>query len=576
MLNIEPQRGFRPTTRLRLVILAGLALLFCGCTAQRQQPDSRPVVAEPAPMATATVTSPEPTPLPQPVAVPDEPQTGPDLADEVFTLLEQDPELAELTRSPLDELAEVTPEPVEPTVEPLALETAAPVQFDIPIERNQQVEYWLDYYGNRHARSFRPGLIRSGKYLPMFRQIFAEAGLPQDLVYMAHVESAYKVTAYSRARAKGVFQFIAATGKRYGLRIDYWVDERSDPEKAARAATRYLTDLYEEFGDWYLAMAAYNAGEGKIRRALRNSGKKDFWGIAKTRHIRRETKNYVPAIIAATLISKQPEKYGFIFEPDELIVYDSIEVEGAADMRVLAECAGSDYETIRALNPALHRQQTPPNATTTVRVPQGAGRRAMAALANVPQEDRVLYARHKVRGGDTLYDLARAYRVTVGAIQQTNRLGRRTIIRPGQVLVIPTAAAGNYSPLGASSDVASGSPLTYRVRRGDTLYGIARRYRTNAASVAAASGVSVNKVLQIGQRLTVVPGVRSAQTARNIARGETAGKVDGPRIHTVRRGENLWRIAKRYRTSVDALCAMNSISRNTTLHPGRRLTVAAN
>jgi membrane-bound lytic murein transglycosylase D len=413
----------------------------------------------------------------------------------------------------------------------------------------------------------------------MFRRIFAEAGLPQDLVYMAHVESAYKTTAYSRARAKGIFQFISSTGRRYGLRIDYWVDERSDPEKSARAATAYLTDLYEEFGDWYLALAAYNGGEGRIRYALRRSGKKDFWGIARTRYIRRETRNYVPAILAATLISKEPAKYGFDFEPDAPLVYDTIQVEGAADLRVLAKCAGTELDTMKRLNPSLRRYQTPPGATTDVRLPVGAAESTLAALEAIPPKERVLYARHKVRQGDTLSGLSRKYGVSVRSIQQANNMGRRTMIREGRVLLIPSTVAGDYPAIPA--DYREGEVLAYRVRRGDTLYGIARRYRTTSSSIAAASGISVDKTLHPGDRLTVVPGVRAPADARRIVEGGAAAAAvvdssagsSGREVHTVRRGDTLWGIAAAYNTTVDALCALNRISRHSVLYPGTRLAV---
>jgi len=496
--------------------------------------------------------------------------------EEIVGPVPEEPLVGEvISQSPLDEIAEVMPVLTSEQVEPEP-EVVEPVKFDIPIVVNKQVQFWLDYYSKKHKMSFQPGLVRSGRYLPMFRRIFEEEGLPLDLIYMAHVESAYKTTAYSRARARGIWQFIAATGRRYGLHIDYWGDDRLDPEKSARAAAAYLKDLHAEFGDWYLAMAGYNAGEGKIRRALRRSGRKDFWGIAKTRYIRRETKNYVPAIIAAILISKEPEKYGFDFEPDApMASYDSVVIDGAADLRVLARCAGTDFEALRELNPALRRYQTRPHAKTALHIPPGAGARTLAALADVPENERVLYARHKVRQGDTLSGLSRKYGVTVSAIQQANQMGRRTMIREGRTLVIPTVAAGNYPGIRAAeidSSAASGELIVYRVRRGDTLSGIARRYRTTPGSIAAASGIHVHKLLQIGERLKVVPGVRSSSEARRIAHGGPPAS-SGSRTHTVRRGDTLWRIANRYRTTIDNLCSLNRISRSSTLYPGTKLTI---
>jgi len=482
----------------------------------------------------------------------------------------------EISESPLDELSEVAPE-IEPQELLELVEPPAPV-FDIPIVTNDKVAFWLDYYGNRRHDMFKAGLVRSGRYMHVFRRIFEEEGIPLDLIYMAHVESAYKTTAYSKAHARGIFQFIAGTGKRYGLRIDYWMDERLDPEKSARAAAHYLKDLYAEFGDWYLAMAAYNAGEGKIRRALARSGRSDFWGIAETRHILRETKNYVPAILAAVMITKEPHKYGFEFEPDAPILYETVDVEGAVDLQVLARCAGSDLETMKLLNPSLRRYQTPPHATTSVRVPIGTGETLLAELERIPVAERVLYVRHHVRSGDTLGALARRYGVTVSAIQQANRMGRRTMIRVGQTLTIPSVAAGSYpSPADAEAiaGAVSGEPVPYRVRRGDTLSGIARRYRTSPQAIAAASGISVHAVLHVGDRLTVVPGVGSTAEARRIAQGGGQAAPTGTEVvHVVRRGESLTAIARRYGTTPQAIARTNGISVHKLLQIGERLRVA--
>jgi membrane-bound lytic murein transglycosylase D len=483
-----------------------------------------------------------------------------------------------ITDSPLDELAAIDPDvSLEALEEERDRVTDAPPTFDIPIEVNDRVLSWVELYSGRMKRSFEIGLARSGRYLETFREIFREAGLPQDLVYMAHVESGYKATAYSRAHARGIFQFMAPTARRYGLRVDYWVDERADPEKSAQAAAAYMKDLYAEFGDWYLALAAYNAGEGKIRRAISRSGRRDFWGIARTNYIRRETKNHVPAILAATLLSKEPKKYGLTFSPDPAIVYDTLPVDGAADLRVLARCAGSDLETLRTLNPALRRLQTPPDGQTDVRLPEGTGILTAEALAEIPAGERVLYARHRVGRGDTLSTIAEHYGVSVRAIQDSNRMGRRTLIRVNQVLLVPTSSASTQG-YSASTEIVDdgrrGEVVVHRVRRGDTLYGVSRRYGTTPASIAAASGISVDKTLQIGERLTVVRGVRAASEARRIALGDSAGEAnDVRRLHTVRRGDTLWRIASLYRTSVSALCALNQISPNTTIYPGTRLTV---
>jgi membrane-bound lytic murein transglycosylase D len=548
--------------------LLGL-LLLAGCSATRD-PQTRPVDASPVP---------EPAQPAQ--AAPAAPALDMFLLEPTESeplTFEQTQREDPLTESPLDDLAamapELTPEAAERERD---LVTTEPPTFDIPMEINDRVLAWVDVYSHRLKPYFEQNLARSGLYVERFRKIFAEQGLPRDLVYMAAVESGYKTSAYSRARARGIFQFIASTARRYGLRVDYWVDERSDPEKSARAAAAYMNKLYEEFGDWYLAMAAYNAGEGTIRRAIARTGKRDFWDLAKTRYLRRETKNHVPAILAATLLSKDPEKYGLRYEPMAPLRYDTVPVDGGADLRVLARCAGTDVETLKRLNPALRRYQTPPEGTTDLRVPPGSGPATRAALEQIPPSERVLYARYQVRRGDTLSRIARDYGVTVTAIQSANHMGRRTLIREKQVLRIPTSASQRYGGLPAPVD--GGEVLTYRVRRGDTLYGIARRYGTTPAAIAAASDISVHDLLQIGQHLRVVRGVTSSAEARRVVGGRSSYVASAgsggrnPLIHTVRRGDTLWQLAKRYDTSVTNLCAWNRISPRSVIHPGKRLTV---
>jgi membrane-bound lytic murein transglycosylase D len=642
-------RGLGPAGWVLLLVSIAVALTTAGC-AGRQAPATTP--SPPAGAGESEAVAPE-TP-PEELAEATIPAEEP-LESDPFGIALPAPEevLSESPHDELDtELPELSPEQAELEAELVA---KAPPTFDYPMVTNDRVLRYIDHYAYRQPERFRPGLVRSGRYLEMFRRIFAEHGIPQDLVFMAHTESAFKVTAYSRARAKGIFQFIAATGRRYGLRIDYWVDERSDPEKSAHAAASYLKDLYEEFGDWYLALAAYNAGEGRVRRAIRGTGSRDFWKIARTRYLRRETRNYVPAILAATQIAKDPAKFGFDIERDAAIEYDTVQVEGPADLKVLAKCAGTDLATLAALNPALRRKQTPPSATTDVRVPPGTGEQMLAALAEIPRDERILYALHRVRRGDTLSTIARAYGTSVYAIQQANGMGRRTMIREGKTLKIPSAAATRYpsgeetvgadgaivyrvargdtlwgiaqrygttpraiaahngiavnqtlsvgtrlrvpgkaatarasTPAPSSTAKASSArssrpapytgsaspPLQYRVRRGDTLWSIAERHGTTTHAIAAASGISVRQTLGIGDRLTVVPGARSVSQALAAVDGAAAGSTPtGQVVHTVRRGDSLWRIASLYRTTVDAICRLNSISPYSTLYPGTRLTV---
>ncbi len=484
----------------------------------------------------------------------------------------EQPEAEDVEPSPLDELGTTTPQLTPGQIEQeRSLIDFAGLKFDIPFVVNDRVIAWVDFYSNRNREKFLPGLVRSGRYLPMIQRIFEEEGLPKDLSYMAHVESAYKVNAYSRARAKGIFQFISGTGRRYGLRIDSWVDERSDPEKATRAATAYLKDLYAMFGDWYLALAAYNAGEGKIQRAIDRTGQRDFWALSSTRLLRNETVNYVPAILAATLISKDPKRFGLEFEPDPPAEYETIRVDGPVHLKVLARCAGTDFETLQTLNPALRRRQTPPGSTE-VRVPPGTGSATLTALAEIPAADRAIIARHVVEKGDTLGKIAKQYGVRASAIQKANHMGRRTTLRPGESLVVPGGTAEVADASGGPRPVRSEGATIYRVHRGDTLSSVARHFGTTPAAIASLSGIPVNGVLDVGQRLTI-PG--TAQVAASARPAHPAGNAHEKTrvVHTVRRGETLLRIAERYQVTVDRICALNDLRPGQTIYPGLRLTI---
>ena len=239
-------------------------------------------------------------------------------------------------------------EPASEATRVLAAEAVEQETNDLPIELNDPVLTCIDLYQGRLKDWFETALGRGQKFLPHIQEIFASEGIPRDLAYLAMVESAFRPVAYSRAKAKGVWQFISATGKRYGLQQDWWVDERSDTEKATRAAARYLKDLYAMFGDWNLAMAAYNAGEGKIQRGIERYKTNDYWKLRQTKALRRETKNYVPLILAAVVVGKAPEKYGIVARAEEPVAVERVPVEGAVDLRVIAECTESPVRPCRS------------------------------------------------------------------------------------------------------------------------------------------------------------------------------------------------------------------------------------
>jgi membrane-bound lytic murein transglycosylase D len=324
-----------------------------------------------------------------------------------------------------------------PIAHPTSKATADRASWDIPITYNTAVDKWLVYYQTRGRRHLQVHLTRAGRYEPMLRAILRDHGLPEDLVYLSMIESGYDPNAYSSAHAVGLWQFLSSTGRRYGLRVSYWVDERRDPILATRAAAAYLTDLYEEFGSWYLAAAAYNGGGGRVRRSIRHSGSRDFWTLAGRGYFHRETKNYVPKFIAAALIAKQPRLYGFAQATASPLSYDVARVPDATGLDVIAEAAGVKVAELKALNPQLIRGVTPPGESYLVRLPPHTATSFATNYAKVPVDERVRAIQHAVRRGDTLGRLAKVYGSKVSAIRSVNPGVQPRRLKVGQLLVIP-------------------------------------------------------------------------------------------------------------------------------------------
>jgi membrane-bound lytic murein transglycosylase D len=378
---------------------------------------------------------------------------------------------------------------------------------DLPIQINDAVLTCIELYQGPLREWFAEALVRGGRYLPRIREVFAQEGIPQDLAYVPIVESAFKPAALSRAKAKGVWQFMPATGRQFGLKQDWWVDERSNPEKATRAAAQYLRSLYDTFQDWNLALAAYNAGPGRLQRSLNRNGTNDFWELVARTALPRETRNYVPMIHAAIVVAKAPDRYGFSITPEDELNFDTVPVRGAVDLRLVAECAGEPVKQVQTLNPELRRLATPAGRTFLVKVPTGKGAPTAECLAAVPPEKRVTFRTHVVARGQTLASIARKYGSRASDIAQANNLGSPKRLRKGTELIIPVSprAVSNVrqARLKETEEEKAGTVrIRYRVRPGDTLAAIASRYGTTVERLKSWNNLRGTRIAA-GNTLTV-------------------------------------------------------------------------
>lgn len=480
-------------------------------------------------------------------------------------------------------LAEDAARPTEDEVAVVRREVesgGAAITYDVPIVVNEAVLNAVAYYQFRTPKAFAAALQRSGRYLPMMRTILREAGLPEDLVYLAMIESAFKSQAHSRAAARGYWQFIAGTGKRYGLRTTREYDERSDPEKSTRAAAAYLRDLYEIFGDWYLAMAAYNAGEGRVLRGLQRTGARDFWELREAGALHRETRDYVPFFLATTLIAKDPVRFGFDVVPDAPLEFDVVSVPRPVELARVARELGVGAEVLKSMNGELRGRSTPRGVGAyPLRVPKGAGAVLEARLETIPAAPVYADRKVKVRKGETLARFAKRNKVTVADLCAANDLRPNAKIRRGQLLVVPVrSAASAPSALAEAAE----APVVAEPSRGEI-----RALPTPSAAVVDATSLGRDVA---GSAPLVVPrppaplpsrleipseGFETEAPAASAGRS-AAGKAAPARrraTHTVRKGDTLYRIASRYGVSVDALRRANRIGRSSSIRVGQRLSV---
>jgi len=458
------------------------------------------------------------------------------------------------------------------------------VTYDLPIKMNDRVKSSIIYFQTVAREAFIKYLSRSKKYNRMFREVLARHGLPLDLVYLSLVESGYNPRAYSWARASGLWQFIASTGRLYGLNRDWWVDERRDPVKSTEAAARFLKDLYKEFGDWELAMAAYNGGPGRIRQTIRKQGTVDFWKM----RLRRQTMDYVPLIYAAAIIAKEPERYGFHdIEHEPEVVWDEIKIDRCLELKVVAQAVGCSIDELKGLNPELLRNYTPPNDKNYVlKIPKGAKDEFQAAYASMPSPKETSWVKHRIRRGETISSIAARYGVSQYAIKESNNLGRSSRIYAGKTLIVPVPLDREYQRASSRRNreyAAEGS--VYAVKSGDTMWDIARAFGTSVDALRRINYIERGSRIYVGQKLRIpssaanLKQLNKASSPRAYASKETrapsstGGTSGGSQTHKVRAGDTLWDIARMYGTTTSALRALNGLGRNSRIYPGQVLRV---
>jgi membrane-bound lytic murein transglycosylase D len=462
----------------------------------------------------------------------------------------------------------------------------------IPLEaHHSRVQKALAYFQSRGRKVFTIWLENSGRYEELLKRILREEGVPEDLFYLAMIESGLRPTARSYARASGMWQFISATGQYYGLRSNYWFDERRDPILSTRAAAKHLRDLYDRFGDWYLAMAGYNCNPNRIAANIKRHETNNYWDLIQWRrngrNLPRQTRQYVPTYIAATLISKNPKKYGFYVEKYNPVVYDTIRISECVDLEIVATCVNSDFNTLRELNPAILKWCTPPGVTGFVlNLPEGTRELFKENYAQVPDENKRSYVRHCIKSGETLSTIASKYATSVDVIKSHNRI-KGTLIHNGDYLIIPVPQNKNfyqkYSYTKPKNNRRSSTPtyitnvpghkkIIYQVKSGDTLGEIAEAYSTRASNIRKWNGLYYGEHIFPAQKLAIwIPDNKSEPEISGTQVTAISGSYEE---YVVKKGDSLWKIAQKFNVKIEEIKIWNNKT-SSTIKPGEHLKIAS-
>ncbi|MGC2109537.1 MAG: LysM peptidoglycan-binding domain-containing protein [Candidatus Korobacteraceae bacterium] len=463
--------------------------------------------------------------------------------------------------APIDEANDIT-FPVDPNIKAKAEAEIKTTKSDLPLVLNDQVAMFINYFSSpRGKATLENAWARSGRYREMISRILKEEGVPQDLIYLAQAESGFQPLALSRAGARGMWQFMAGTAEIYGLERTWWIDERQDPEKATRAAARGLKDLYKQFGDWYLAMAAYNSGAGTVQHAVERTGYADFWELYKRGVLPQETRNYVPIILAETIMAKNPEQYGLErVSPEPAPPIDHLTIDYPVDLRLVAECVDTSVDYLQELNPSLLRMTTPKDMSFTLNLPAGSSGKYQTEIAAIPLDMRTYWRYHSVEYGDTLPAIARKYHVSPSAIEEANNLSGEDL-KAGSKLIIPIAPGHHDSQAVAYSH----HPTHYKVRKGDTAASVAEDFEVPVEKLRKwnhlqGSALTPGRVLVIykpsnGESAEAEPSESHSASAKSSHSSKSRGSQSSQsaKYHKVKKGETLSSIAESNHVSVATL-----------------------
>lgn len=445
-----------------------------------------------------------------------------------------------------------------------------PVDYNIPIVFNDKVKKAIIYFQTIARSAFERYLQRSGKYIPLMVEILKQYEVPSDLVYLPLIESGFNCKAYSWARASGPWQFIASTGKLYGLNRNWWYDERRDFVKSTHSAARFLKRLYQDFQSWELALAAYNGGPGRVSRSITSQRTNDFWEL----DLRKQTEEYVPFYMAATIIAKNPELYGFHIEYDDPISFEVVPVSKSVNLKTVAKLTGTSVEVIRDLNPELLRDVTPPKVRDYgLRIPAGTKNQFWAGFNDVKPSYESNWVQHLIKKGETVSSIASRYGVSQYAIMEANNLGNRTKIFPGKNLIIPVPVDGGAlaEPEPERERHSTSGGNTYVVQSGDNLSEIARSFNTSAETLRKMNYLGNSSRIYVGQALKLPVDKKSmAAKSQNIPAPKASKNTQ---TYVVKEGDTVWDIARRFGVSTATLRSLNGLSNSARIKVGQTLKV---